>query len=542
MHASRYALFPAAVLLLLSLAAPAADTLTHEASAPTLDDEARAKLAARITPTLCRITVENEWRIPVAVTNGFLVGKGIFVLAPLGPLALEGTAKATVQFGDGKPITVTQFGMADPSLGIVALRLTGKGVKHKGIGLASDLPPVEGMGRVFVVQCNDDDEATLLDADISKGPEVIRPVDAAGTTTDETGTTVSGTTGDREDVAAAVSGSASAAEKAEPDEPTSTADTTAAMAGATDDTALEQGEYLCRITKGEADRVPGLPVVDAKGQVVSVIGDMVTRTSVLIGVPAPSLEKAMLASDLTLKDLDDLPDPNWPTPVVRLVGKTPTTEEFTQAVVSAKSRLICPICGGTGVLPHDDGTTPIGTRRPVQRGRYLPRCGACGGSGIVIEAGLMKMLASVTEHGARIVWSPESDSRSRQGVRQGILDLVRAIATAPPARRHLFATYAGRAVSQAARQQPQGLIVYAQVREKTEGPDSPYLMLEPWQSATSITIRLKDLLSGTSTSAGQPAVGSWVYVAGIALSTFDTGLQQGVYVLPVVLIPAPTTP
>lgn len=118
---------------------------------------------------------------------------------------------------------------------------------------------------------------------------------------------------------------------------------------------------------------------------------------------------------------------------------------------------------------------------------------------------------------------------------------ISASGTAPPARRHLFATYAGREVTRAVRQTPLGLMVYAQVRERAEGPDSPYLMLEPWQSATSITIRLKDLVSGTSTISGQPAVGSWVFVAGMALSTFDTGLQQGVYVLPVVLIPAPTT-
>jgi len=271
---------------------------------------------------------------------------------------------------------------------------------------------------------------------------------------------------------------------------------------------------------------------------VAVLSDMVTRDSVLIGVPAPAVQAAMVASEKRLSNLTALPAARWPTRVIRFVGPVPSLDEFGQVAVTTKSRMICPMCGGKGYLPRDDGVSGAGERRPIQRGRYLPACPACYGSGLVVEAGLMKMLGTLAEGAARIVWAPETDARSRTVVRQVLVEVLRRLATAPVRVRNLFATYAGRSV--AAGRWPRGLVVYAQVRERAEGPDGAYLMLEPWQSTTTVALRLQDLVPGQASGTGAaPPVGSWVILAGMAVSNFKGDLREGIYVLPVVVIPAP---
>jgi len=517
----------------------AADTPTP-AAAPSADAESApdtsvAEVTKLVKDAVCRITVENAWGIPVAVTDGFLMGTGTFVVTNLGQVALDGAARVRVEFATGGPILATQFGLADASLGIVVIRLDGKGAGRPGLALATTLPPLEEMGPVATAQVDGEGEVHLTGVRVQKGPAISRAVapvvqptepDPFATDSDPFGT---------------------ATEPAPSDEPPATppADPKPGAAEPAEEGADEAdgGRHFFRIDRGDTDRGPGLPIVDRNGRVVAVVSDMVPRESVLVGVPGPALHEALLGAEPVLRDVEGLPKPRWTSRVVRLRGHMPTLEDFSQAIVSAKTRMVCPMCGGRGVLPPDDGSTPAG-RRPISRGGYMPRCAACYGDGIVVEAGLMKILGSIAERGARIVWSPDTDGRNRQAARQGILDVLRSLATAPARPRQLFATYAGREVARAVRKTPAGVMVYAQVREVTDGPDGKYLLLEPWQASTTIAVRLSDLVATPQTAGATPnypPVGSWTYIAGVVLSRFESDTEDGVYILPAVLIPAPTT-
>jgi hypothetical protein len=95
---------------------------------------------------------------------------------------------------------------------------------------------------------------------------------------------------------------------------------------------------------------------------------------------------------------------------------------------------------------------------------------------------------------------------------------------------------------------PRGTILRAEVKEQMDGPDGKYLLFAPPDSDTPVIVRVDDLmqLGGKATLGDrkEPAAGSWVLLGGMALSPFDDGKHQGLFVLPLewTVAPAPAPP
>jgi len=157
-----------------------------EPASPSAEKETQApseSVAAAIRRALCRITVENAWGVPIALTDGFVLGKGRFVLTNLGPLAVTGAARARITLANGQVVVSTKFGMADASLGLVALHLPGKGATAPGLSLASETPALEGEATVFLVGRTAEGGVAFTKASLLRGPAIDRPAGATGTPT-----------------------------------------------------------------------------------------------------------------------------------------------------------------------------------------------------------------------------------------------------------------------------------------------------------------------------------------------------------------------
>jgi hypothetical protein len=536
-------ILPALVAVVMALAASA--VRAEDAAAPVpgaaSPDAQVVSLLAHASPAVCRVTVENTWGIPVAVTDGFALADGRRIVVPLGPLALPGVAKAKLEFEGGGRAVATQFIAADASLGLAVLVVEGKPPVPAGLALAECMPPLDELGDVAALVRNPEAGLQVVPVRLLKGQLIIRdapsPADAA--TPPAPVAPPAPAAPDAALPGAAASAATPAPPAAGAESAATPAETPAPETPAPD---APTAETFLRLDKGASLKAAGKPVLDLRGRVLAVAMDVITRDAPLVAVPAPLLAGILPGAEAQGRDLSALPQTRWPFRLVRLAGAAPTVEAFSQAVVTVRTRFVCPTCGGRGTVT-DDGTTPGGVRRPVKSSREQ-RCPACAGDGAAYEAGQLKLLTDAAEIGSRIVWSADTEERSRVVTRQVALELLRTISSLPARTRQMLVNAAGVSVNSAAAQAPRGVITYAQVRETVSGPDGRYVMLEPWQGGTTVAIRLEDGSSRRSragTLTGEPSAGSWLFVMGMATSRFQSDLREGVFVLPLALMPVHRT-
>ena len=94
---------------------------------------------------------------------------------------------------------------------------------------------------------------------------------------------------------------------------------------------------------------------------------------------------------------------------------------------------------------------------------------------------------------------------------------------------------------------PKGILIRAEVKDRTDGPDGKYLFLSALDANTTLAVRLDDFMQpgGSKATAGnrrEPAAGSWVMLCGMVLSRFDDGKTKGFFVLPLEWMPVAAPP
>jgi len=430
---------------------------------------------ASVGPSVCTVWVENSWGVVQAVANGWLLGEGKFAITDLGALKRPGAAKVTLRFADGASVTATQFGMADASLGLVALRLEGLAAGRKGLGLASALPSMASPVLVATVGFAWGDQLMVKKGRIARGPRITDVASRAG--------------------AQAPSG-------------------------------------IDAFLKIEGDRLlgaSGSPVTDEAGTVLAVRLDVAAKgmTSVL-AMPASTLRESLLASGAQLKPLSDLPETLWPVKIVRLPGEPVRQDAFVRASQILNKALVCERCGGRG---------------KVDASRWLfdrdYRCPVCAGTGIHLNTENLELLREWALQGTRMVWGEDVDSRTRLQVRKIGVEVMAHLAVVGRNLRRSWGLVALLARLNQVRVEPgkpQGIILYARVKDQVAGPDGQYLMLESFNTGTTMAVRVEDLLGhdGLGPLAGRqvPKKDTWFALAGAAISSFNSGEVSGTYVLP----------
>jgi hypothetical protein len=438
-------------------------------------------------PAVCRITVENTWGIPQAVVSGFLLGEGRFVVTDLGAVAHPGVARARLLFSDGFQAEATEFGMADPALGLTALRVGASEPARRGLSLAPSLPPLDGVAPVAVVGWQWGEQLEAVIGRVRRGPAIREVANRSSVETPE------------------------------------------------------GIDAFLRIEGARLSAVSGSPVVDGSGTVLAVRLDVAAPGLVLtLAMPAVSFRQSLLSAEPKLKPLSELPRPLWPVDILRLPGAPPAQAEFLLATRTVKTVITCGRCKGTGKV--STGWAWLG--------RSEVPCDACQGTGIIIRAESFGTLAPWAEQGARAVWSAGQDERSRAAVRTMGAEILKSLAVVGRNFQSLFGS-AGADLVKFPPTMPHGIVLYCRVLESVDGPDGRYLVLESANTPTLAAVRVGDLVGqddlGPTAGRSEPKVGEWFALAGAVLSRFDTGNRHGVFVLPFEwtpyqpVVPAPRT-
>jgi len=423
-------------------------------------------------PAVCRITVENTWGIPQAVVTGFLLGEGRFVVTDLGAVAHPGVARARLLFSDGTEAAATQFGLADPALGLAALRVDAEEPLRRGLSLAPSLPPLDGVAPVGVIGWPWGKQLEAATGRVRRGPDIREVASRSSVETPE------------------------------------------------------GIDAFLRIEGARLSAVSGSPVVDAAGTVLAVRLDVAAPGLVLtLAMPAVSLRQSLLSAEPKLKPLSDLPRPLWPVDILRLPGVPPTPAEFLLATQTVKTAMACGRCKGTGKIKTGWDWFD----------RSDVRCEACQGAGIAVRAEDFDKLAPWAEEGARAVWSAGQDGRSRAAVRTVGAEVLKSLAVVGRNFQSLFGSV-GVDLVKFPPAMPRGIVLYCRVSESVDGPDGRYLFLESVNTQTLAAVRADDLVGhgdlGPAAGRAEPKVGAWFALAGAVLSRFDTGERRGVFVLP----------
>jgi len=425
-----------------------------------------------VGPSVCTVTVENAWGVVQSVSTGWLLGDGRFVVMDLGSLKSSGVARAALQFADGSKAVADHFGMADPALGLVALKLGDTPTPRQGLTLAAELPTLGQATLVAMAGYEWGERLDVKNCRLLPGPKIQTVASRSGVTT---------------------------------------------PAGVDAFLRLE-GERL--------HAASGAPVTDADGRVLAVRLDVDARgmTSVL-AMPATTLRSSLLSATPELKVLTALPEPFWPVRVLRLPGEPTTLETFTKASQTITRALVCDRCRGKGQI--DPGGWIFG--------RDIP-CPACMGTGLRITPETLEMLNEWAIQGTRVAWGPGVNSRTRSSVRKIGVEMLARLAAVGRNLRRVLGFLGQLNTIEMKPGKPSGVILYAQVEEEIQGPDGRYLVLECFNARTPVAVRVEDLLGhdGLGPLPGRqvPRKGTWFAMAATAVSPFNTGEVRGVYVLP----------
>ena len=456
-----------ASVLLLSMA----PVFLQAQSVVTKIDPAAIRAAAE--PAVCLVMVENTWGVPLAVATGFLLGDGRFAVTDLGVVAQPAVAKATLRFSDGSTAVCTQFGMADPALGLVALRVGSGRSRRRGLPLAPHLPSLDGIGAIAAAGWQWGKEIEVVTGRVWRGPEIRRV--AART---------------RVNPPAGV-------------------------------------EFFLRMAGGRIEAASGSPVLDWRGTVLAVCLDVAAPgVSVELAMPASSLRRSLLESEPRLRAFSDLPDPLWPVHLLRLSGKPPNPDGFARVRDHVRASVVCTDCKGRGTVRAKD----------QKRWDDKVECPRCHGEGVALESGVYELLATWAEQGTRVVWSPRPGGRAQGTARAAGQEMLKWLMLSGRRFREAHSEATGRDLNRLGNPSPRGVIVFAEVRDTISGPDGVYVILDPLHTNYMVVVREQDLMGhdgkGPSGGGHRPADKSWVVLAGSVLSRFEVGRYHGVYVLP----------
>lgn len=509
-----------AVLLCLGAMAPLVSAETAApAAAPAQADQ--AAIQAAVSRSVCTVTVENKWGIPMGVASGFLLTDGKFAITDLGLVAQPGISQVTCQFKDGEKLVCREFAMADASLGLVALRVAGDAPARAGLPLASALPPLDGTATVSTAGWRWASQLDAVSGHLRKGPAIK-----------------------------------DAAVRAHVDTPMGI-----------DSFARTDGPRL--------EAATGSVLLDPEGTVLGTVLEVTIRgTSAPLAIPSSTLRAALLSAQPQLKPLSDLPKSPWPTRYMRLPGQPATAAAWTKALADARKAMICPTCSGKGktvvVLDAPGGGGRPGGGRPGGRpGGATPGpgpgnlpggtgrnsgdvqtqpCQTCAGEKYVMGETVWTDLLQMIEMGTRITWAPTTEDRTRQACRKDMRTMLAGLASVG---RRFDKAFNAAVVADLARTGatlPRPMIFRAQVKEHLDAPDGKYLLVAPLGSNLLLTAAVDDTmqLGGKATLGDrkEPADGSWVLACGMALARFEGGDHQGLFLLPFewLAVPAPAAP
>lgn len=472
-----------------------------------------AAVRAALGKAVCTVTAENAWGVPQALATGFLLGDGRFVVTDLGAVARPGVEKARIAFSDGITLTVTQFGLAAPGLGLVLLRTSEEQPSRRGLTLAADLPALEGTALVSTAGWRWAKQSDVTAGRLWRGVTVK---DIAQRTRVE---------------------------------------------------APAVPEAFLRVEGPRLDAAFGAVVVDAAGAVLGVRLDFAALGAAIPVVsPAPALRQALMSASPELKPLKDLPKPLWPVQVLRMKGEPAAAVEFGRTCQGLKGTLVCPHCKGKGKIDLGRGFGGW------MGGRDDFRCPGCGGDGISVSTEAYASLATWAEQGTRLLWAPTTDEKTRTAVRAAAAETLRPFAAAGSTfRRSMSIAGGAREIAGALEKHafPRGGVFYAQVVEPLDGPGGKYLRLEvvrPGEfprrrrrddpagaparpeerpddrQGLTILVRLEDLpLVSAKPGAArrEPPVDTVIVMAGAILGQAKVETGYGLCVLPLEWLPAP---
>jgi hypothetical protein len=438
-------------------------------------------LRDKASPAACQVTVINGWGLPVAYANGFLFGQGRFMLTDLGAVGQAGVSSVNLKSQKGPTVTSKEFGLADTSTGLVALRAEGEGGAGGagGLELAADAPAVDAAPTAVAIGSPWCKELAAAPGRLMRGPVVKDLAQRCGIAT--------------------------------PDVP----------------------DIFLRVEGVRLDAASGAPVVNAQGAVVAVKIDLAARgLAVPLAVPAAPFRKALLASPPQLKPLSDLPKPVWPVRLLRLPGEPPTPAEFTKATQTVLTGMVCPTCNGRG------------RREGPRIGPFGWGCPTCRGDGVAFTPALKTFLSNAALDGTRGVWAPLADDRLRTAVHSAGRDMLKTLAQSPRGFQTAMATgFWSDMPLWHDSTFPRGAIFYGEVHETINGPDGKYVFLGPQNSKDSVAVRADLLAEATGKTAAGPkewTAGMQVAILGAAISRFKAPSgEQGIYVLPFDWLPTP---
>jgi len=425
-----------------------------------------------VGPAVCTVTVENAWGIPQSVSTGWLLGDGRFVVTDLGALKVRGAARATLRFDDGAKASAETFGMADPALGLAALRVDGAAPVRQGLSLAAELPALGQSALVAMAGYDWGERLGVTGGRLLAGPEIRTVASRSG---------------------------------------------------------MAPPEGVDRFLRVEGDRLhaaSGSPVTDADGRVLAVRLDVQAKgLTAVLAMPATTLRASLLSATPELKPLSELPEAYWPVRILRLPGEPVGLEAFTKASSTIGRAMVCDRCGGEGTIKG----------RGWIFGRDY-RCPQCLGTGLHLTPEVLEMLGQWAKQGTRVAWAPEMNLRTRSQVRKIGVEMLARLATVGRRLRQTFGLLGKLNVTRPKAGDPQGIILFAQVAEQVEGPDGRYLVLDAFNTRTPVAVLVEDLLGhdGLGPLPGRrvPRKGTWFALAATVVSGFNTGEVQGVYVLP----------
>lgn len=454
-------------------------------------------IQAKLAPSLCRVTVQNAWGVPLGLANGFVLGNGRFVVTELGVLACPGAVQAVIRFQDGSQVATKQFGMADPVSGLAALYLKPGTSSREGLALVRELPPLAAVPKVATMDSQGGSQPVLITGRLIAGPRMHE------------------------------------------------------LAARTGVSVLKADWVFLRFMRRGTVGASGMPVLDGDGAVLGVRIDVVGRsTTAPLVVPATALWDALFASKPELKPLTALPTAAWPVPSVRLEGEPLTAPQFNRLVLDLKDSLVCQVCNGRGTV-KDTSTT--GSEDSVSMYGYYPSrvtCKACGGDGVACGKEVYARLKAMAEECTRVAWAPCLEARAKKAILTQGVERLKELAAAGT-RFHRDWAAAVKADLRAADDFPRGIVARAGVGETIDGPDGRYTLLEIAGSRESVIFRagaVTDLSApGPVGIPAEPKEGTWIVVGGVAQKRLGSGKggaaswpgrDRPVYVLPFGWVPA----
>lgn len=435
-------------------------------------------------PSVCRVVACNALGVPLSCATGFAIGDGAFVVTDLAAMASERVAMARIEFHGGERAVADGFGMADRTIGLVALRIEDGTPGPKGLALAPEPPELP----------------TGADAD---SPASDHPVVALGWAHGVAFETRRGR------LVVGSMASALAEELGVPDPP--------------------GGVAFLSVNGASIRGASGVPLVGQDGSVAGVILDVPAAEHAPVVVPGAALRRALIESEATVRPLSELPRPLWPVRR-RLPGEPVHPASIPRAVPSLIARLRCSRCKGDGSIKvrRVVGKKTVLGDRPVPVYGLVPvECPKCKGEGVLVRDGLYELFANIAEQATRLSLQPEADKEARVLARQNVAELLEGLAKFGPAARAAFSQQAGSAIRRAitSGKLPLGVIVYAQVRRTLEGPDGGYTLLAPYGSRAALATRTRR--PGEASKGPQPGerfanwdYGRWLVLAGTIDTTF----------------------